>query len=109
MLQNLEDTASALIHYRARTVIDENRGKHRRAHNASNPRLGKEAKLVVFPSRTAQDLVINPITGGYDLTGCKVYISKPTDIIDLTKDNSNMDTVNTNTDINIETNTNENT
>ena len=57
--------------------------------------------MIVFPGRTAQDLVINPITGGYDLTGCRVYISKPRDIIDLTKDNSKMNTKNTNTNKNI--------
>ena len=67
MLQNLQDTASELIHYRARSIIEENRARHKLAYNAFNPRLGKEAKKVVFSGRTAQDLVINPATSGYDL------------------------------------------
>ena len=75
MLQNLKDTASELIHYRARTIIEENRGRHKFAHNAFNPRLGKEVKKVVFPGQTAQDLVINPVTGGYDLTNCRSFIN----------------------------------
>ena len=95
MLQNLEDTASELIHYRARTIIEENRGRHKFAHNAFNPRLGKEAKKVVFPGRTAQDLVINPNTGGYDLTNCRSFIDGKREIINLTGDNSNMDAENT--------------
>ena len=73
MLQNLEETASEIIHYRARTVIEENRGEHKLAHKAFNPRLNKEAKRVIFPGQTAQELKINQATGGYDLTNSKAF------------------------------------
>ena len=101
MLQNLEDTASELIHYRARTIIEENRGKHKIAHTAFNPRLGKEAKKVVFPGRTAQDLVINPTTGGYDLTNCNFFIISS----NMEVENTEKKTDNTNTNMNTQQNT----
>ena len=100
MLQNLEDTASELIHYKARTIIEENRGKHKIAHTAFNPRLGKEAKKVVFPGRTAQDLVINPATGGYDLTNCEFFIDP-----NMEAENTEKKTDSTNTNMNTQQNT----
>ena len=100
MLQNLEETASELIHYRARTIIEQNRGKHKIAHTAFNPRLGKEAKKVVFPGRTAQDLVINPNTGGYDLTNCEFLINP-----NMEAENIEKKTDTTNTNMNTQQNT----
>ena len=107
MLQNLEDTASELIHYQARTVIEENQKRNTPAHNAFNPRLGKEAKKVVFPGQTAQDLVINPATGGYDLTNCRSFINGKREIINLNMDAENTEkkSDNTNTNISIQQNT----
>ena len=93
MLQNLEETASEIIHYRTCTIIEENRGEHKLAHKAFNPRLDKEAKRVVFPGQTAQDLRINPATGGYDLTNSRAFIF-------YSKENSNMDTQDTDMKIN---------
>ena len=92
MLQNLEDTASELLHYRARTVsIEHTRHK---AHVGFNPRLGKDAKQIVFVGQTAQELKINPITGGYDLS----QASAKMDSIDLTKDTKVTTGINTNLD-----------
>ena len=85
MLQNLEETASDIIHYRARTVHFEH--SKVKAHTAFNPRLGKEAKLTVFPGYTAQELTINPVTGGYVLTHAMATIDKENKTsIDLTND-----------------------
>ena len=47
MLQNLEETDSDIIHYRARTVIEENTGIHKIGYTVFNPRLGKEAKSTI--------------------------------------------------------------
>ena len=85
-------TASEIIHYRARTVIEENRGVHKVGYSAFNPRLGKEAKSVVFVGETAQDLKINTITGSYDLSNATSFMEQAQDSIDLTKDTSNVDT-----------------
>ena len=98
MLQNLEETASEIIHYRARTVIEENRGKHKLAHKAFNPRLDKEGKAVIFPGRTAQDLKINPATGGYDLTNSRAFIFFAKENMDT--QNTDMKTNDTNTNTN---------
>ena len=92
MLQNLKDTASEIIHYRALTVIEGNRRVHKVGNTAFNPRLGKETKLVVFVGETAQDLKINPITGGCDLNNATSYMEQAQDSIDLTIDSSNVDT-----------------
>ena len=89
MLQNLEDTAYEVIHYRTRTVIEETRGVIKIGHSAFNPRLSKEAKSIVFPGQTAQDLKIIPITGGYDLNNATSYMEQTQNSIDLTQDTSN--------------------
>ena len=74
MIQNLGDSASEIIHYRARTVIVENTLEPK-AYTAFNPRLGKEAKLTVFEGITAQEIDINPSTGGYELSNARAIMS----------------------------------
>ena len=71
---------------------------HKAGYTAFNPRLGKEAKLTRFFGQTAQDLTINPITGGYDLSNARSYMEKKQDSIDLTNNISNVDTTLNNED-----------
>ena len=67
MLVNIDDTNSEIIHYRARSIIpQEGRVTQIKAHTPFNPRLGDYAGTV-FTGRVAQELEINPTTGGYDL------------------------------------------
>ena len=98
MLQNLEETASEIIHCRARVVIEENRTSIKEQYTGFNPRLGKEAKLVVFTGNKAEDLKINPNTGGYNLDNARSFMEKPKNSIDLTKDTSNMEQKTSNTE-----------
>ena len=66
MLHCRDDTNSEIIHYRAQTVPELLDTPHK-GHWAFNPRLGKQSKRVTFLGCTAQEIPINPQTGGYDL------------------------------------------
>ena len=108
MLVNTDDTNSEIVHYRARSIIpQEGQNQQIRAYAPFNPRLGDYAGTV-FRGRTAQELEINPNTGGYDLNYAdfsEMDNMQNTTTIDLTNTSS---VPANNTDNNMNTNTNNN-